>query len=310
MIITSLELETELGELSLVAKLGVVLLEDVILGLKVLRLVTDPLGGVRLGKLLELLEVFLGKVDKFEVVGDPLGCDGLGYRVDTSHDQPAQQDVGSLDLVLVGNLLHDVVLTEVALAGTAKRRVTLGENVLGLEVGNELVLRALDRKLDLVSDGLDLGLLEKLFGTVNVKVGDTDRLDETFLDKLLHLPPGRHDIVGKSNVELDLAIVSLDSVVKRGNGSLGSVDLEVDVPVQQVQVKVLDTQVLQSVLTSKFNVLGVVVELKELGGNVDFLSRDAGSLETLTDFLLVTIGPGTAKDWRNGSVRGYDAGMT
>lgn len=63
MIITSLELETELGELSLVAKLGVVLLEDVILGLKVLRLVTDPLGGVRLGKLLELLEVFLGKVD-------------------------------------------------------------------------------------------------------------------------------------------------------------------------------------------------------------------------------------------------------
>lgn len=79
------------------------------------------------------------------------------------------------------------------------------------------------------------------------------------------------------------------------------------VPVQQVQVKVLDTQVLQSVLTSKFNVLGVVVELKELGGNVDFLSRDAGSLETLTDFLLVTIGPGTAKDWRNGSVRGYDA---
>lgn len=63
---------------------------------------------------------------------------------------------------------------------------------------------------------------------MNVKVGDTDRLDETFLDKLLHLPPGRHDIVGKSNVELDLAIVSLDSVVKLGDGSLGSVDLEVD----------------------------------------------------------------------------------
>lgn len=46
--------------------------------------------------------------------------------------------------------MHDVILTEVALAGTAKRGVTLGENVLGLEVGNELVLRALDRKLDLV----------------------------------------------------------------------------------------------------------------------------------------------------------------
>lgn len=78
------------------------------------------------------------------------------------------------------------------------------------------------------SDGLDLGLLEKLFSTVNVKVGDTDRLDETFLDELLHLPPGWHDVVGERNVELDLAIVSLDSVVKLGDGSLGSVDLEVD----------------------------------------------------------------------------------
>lgn len=237
--------------------------------------------------------------------------------------------------------MHDVIFTEVAHAGTTKRRVTLGENVLGLEVGNELVLRALDRKLDLVcchmsvlhdctnkketehtSDGLDLGLLEKLFSTVNVKVGDTDRLDETFLDELLHLPPGWHDVVGERNVELDLAIVSLDSVVKLGDGSLGSVDLEVDlsfgsyvsaiakkksqvktttyVPVQQVQVKVLDTQVLQSVLTSKLDVLWVVVELKELGGNVNFLSRDAGSLEALTDFLLVTVGPGTAKDRRMG----------
>lgn len=72
------------------------------------------------------------------------------------------------------------------------------------------------------------------------------------------------------------------------------------VPVQQVQVKILDTQVLQSVLTSKLDVLWVVVELKELGGNVNFLSRDAGSLEALTDFLLVTVGPGTAKDRRMG----------
>lgn len=63
---------------------------------------------------------------------------------------------------------------------------------------------------------------------------------------------------------------------------------------QQVQVEVLDTQVLQSVLASKLDVLRVVVEFKELRGNVDFLSRDTRSLETLADFLLVTIGPGTA----------------
>lgn len=63
---------------------------------------------------------------------------------------------------------------------------------------------------------------------MDVKVGDTDRLDETFLDELLHLPPGRNDIVGKSDVELDLAIVGLDSVLPLGDGSLGSVYLEVD----------------------------------------------------------------------------------
>lgn len=84
------------------------------------------------------------------------------------------------------------------------------------------------KKMEHTSDGLDLGLLEKLLGTVDVKVGDTDRLDETFLDELLHLPPGRNDVVGKSDVELDLAIVSLDSVLPLGDGSLGSVDLEVD----------------------------------------------------------------------------------
>lgn len=86
----------------------------------------------------------------FEVVGNSLRGDRLGHRVDTSHDQPTQQDVGSLDIILFGNLFHDIVLTEVALAGTTKRRVTLGENVLGLEVGNKLGLRALDRKLHLV----------------------------------------------------------------------------------------------------------------------------------------------------------------
>lgn len=86
----------------------------------------------------------------FEVVGNSFRSDRLGHRVDTSHDQPAQQDVGSLDTILFGNLFHDIVLTEVALAGTTKRGVTLGENVLGLEVGNKLGLRALDRKLHLV----------------------------------------------------------------------------------------------------------------------------------------------------------------
>jgi hypothetical protein len=66
------------------------------------------------------------------------------------------------------------------------------------------------------------------------------------------------------------------------------------VPVHEVQVKVLETQVLQGVLDGQLDVLGVMVELEELGGDPKLLSGDTGSLDTLTDLSLVSIGPGTA----------------
>lgn len=64
----------------------------------------------------------------------------------------------------------------------------------------------------------------------------------------------------------------------------------------EVQVEVLETEVLQGVLEGELDVLRVVVELKELGGDPKLLSWDTSGLDTLADFRLVSVGPGTADD--------------
>lgn len=86
--------------------------------------------------------------------------------------------------MLLGNLDDSGVLSELLSIGTTERRVGLGKDVVLLEVGDELGLRALDGKLDLVGDGLDLGELEELPGSSDVEVGDTNVLDESLVDEL------------------------------------------------------------------------------------------------------------------------------
>jgi hypothetical protein len=78
------------------------------------------------------------------------------------------------------------------------------------------------------SDGLDLGELEELPGSSDVEVGDTNVLDETLVDELLHLGPGGGDIVGKLNIEELLSGLALDGVFLGGEDTFGSIDLQVD----------------------------------------------------------------------------------
>jgi hypothetical protein len=66
------------------------------------------------------------------------------------------------------------------------------------------------------------------------------------------------------------------------------------VPVHEVKVKVLETEVLQGVLDGQLDVLGVVVELEQLGSDPELFSGYTGSLDTLTDFGLISVGPGAA----------------
>lgn len=62
----------------------------------------------------------------------------------------------------------------------------------------------------------------------------------------------------------------------------------------QVQVEVLQPEVLQGVFDGQLDVLRVVVQFKELGGDPKLLSGDTRGLDTLADFGLVAIGPGAA----------------
>lgn len=128
----------------------------------------------------------------------------------------------------------------------------------------------------LTSDGLDLGELEELPSSSNVKVGDTNVLDETLVDELLHLGPSGGDIIGELNIEELLSRLALDGVFLGRKDTLWSIDLQVDltaqhmpplsvhlqrthVPVHEVEIEVLETQVLQGVLDGQLDVFGVVV---------------------------------------------------
>jgi len=283
----------QLGEHGLVRVLWVVLLVDIVVRVEALRLVAHSLRRVRLGQILKLLELLVGKVDRLQVGVNPGSCDRLGQSDDPSLDQPRDKNGSTVDRVLVGNSLDGLVLSQVGTVGSAQRRVGAGKDVVFLQVCNELGLRALDGEFDLVGNGLDPDTaVQELVGSVNVEVGDTNGLGQALVNELLHLLPRRGDIVGELNVELVLAVLAFDSVVKGWDNTLGGVNLEVDVPVHEVQVEVLQAEVLQGVLDGELDVFGVVVQLKELGSDENLLSGDTGLLDTLTDFGLVPVSPG------------------
>jgi len=64
--------------------------------------------------------------------------------------------------------------------------------------------------------------------------------------------------------------------------------------VHEVKVQVVGTELLQGVLDSELDVLRVVVDLEELGGDEELLTGDTGSSDTLSDLSLVLVTPSTA----------------
>lgn len=56
---------------------------------------------------------------------------------------------------------------------------------------------------------------------------------------------------------------------------------------EEVEVEVADAEVLERVGNSEGNVLGVVVELEELGGDPELLAGNTGGLDALADLGLV-----------------------
>jgi hypothetical protein len=64
--------------------------------------------------------------------------------------------------------------------------------------------------------------------------------------------------------------------------------------VHQVQVEVVSLELVERVLDGKLDVLGVVVDLKQLRGDEDLGTGDARGADTLSDLLLVAVAPGAA----------------
>jgi hypothetical protein len=64
--------------------------------------------------------------------------------------------------------------------------------------------------------------------------------------------------------------------------------------VHQVQVEVVGAELLERVLDGELDVLRVVVDLKQLGGDEELGSVDARGSDTLSDLSLVLVSPGAA----------------
>lgn len=154
-----------------------------------------------------------------------------------------------------------------------------------LEPADQFGLREGEGKLYLVDDWLDATRLEEFFGAANGKVRDTNVLYDALVDKLLELSPDLDKVFGGLEVE---EVLARSGVLLGVAGELASGDIlgdESNVPVHEVQVEVLDIELVECVLDSLADM--VVVEFEELGGNPDFLTRNTGKLDTLTDLVLV-----------------------
>jgi len=64
--------------------------------------------------------------------------------------------------------------------------------------------------------------------------------------------------------------------------------------VHQVQVEVFYTEIVESVLKGKLNVFRVMVQLKQLGGDEDLLTRDTGIPNALSNFGFISVCPSAA----------------
>ncbi len=76
--------------------------------------------------------------------------DGFGQRVDSSLQQPTEEDSSAVNVVLLGDGSDDLIVAKVVSVGTAKRGIRLRKNLVLLEPFDQLELWALKGQLDLV----------------------------------------------------------------------------------------------------------------------------------------------------------------
>ena len=140
---------------------------------------------------------------------------------------------------------------------------------------------------DLEGCGMDLGVAEEIHEELAVEVADADGFGHTLADELFHSGPRLLDRgVAGNDV---LAVVG-----EAGRVAFRGVDVfEGDGEVDDVEVKVVDTPVLELLFADRLDSVVVVEGVPEFGdkeevGAFDYALFD-GASDALTGFLFVTV---------------------
>jgi hypothetical protein len=148
----------------------------------------------------------------------------------------------------------------------AKSGVGSDVDVLLLGVGDELLAREDRVTLDLVDSRDKAGLLNESLQGLVCKVGDTDGADFA-LWQLVHGLPCL--TVGNGVVDVDLVGVGGHGEEFRVRALSRS---EVNRPVDEVQVEVLELKLGESVIESLLYLLGIVLSVPQLSSDEDVLA--------------------------------------
>lgn len=232
-----------------------------------------------------------------------LGHDGFPRRLGNDSEAalrgPAQEDLGGLLAVLLGQVddqlvLHErdegvgVLEAEGQEASGAEGRVGGDGDALGLAEVQQLLLDEVGVVLDLEGRGRDAGVPQHVVDELGLEVGDADGPRETLVDDRLHGRPG--DVHGRVAADdLGLAVV-----VPAG----GVPDRRVDVfqgprEVDQVQVEVLEAPVREGPPDRGLDLVAVLEDGPQLRRDEELVARHEavldGAGDALAAFLLVAV---------------------
>ena len=233
---------------------------------------------VLLAELIDGLDILGGEleVEAVEVALDAVGSQALGQDNVAASSVPVEEDLGGGLAVLLSDAADGRVLELVA---SGERRVRLDEDaVLGAEVDKSLAL-AEGVELHLVDGGDDLGVVEEVVDVAGTEVGDADGPD---LAQLLR------------NLERTPASETLLLVLTRG--------------VDEVEVKVVQTKLVQRVDEGVEGSLETMVGIPDLRADIDLLTGSASLLQPAADSTTAGLLVGITSGGVNVTVAGVKGG--
>jgi len=178
----------------------------------------------------------------------------------------------------------------------AKSGVTGDGNALSLDVINEGRLGKIGVVLNLENRGSNASNGEEVTNKTSVKVGDTNVLDETSINKRLESSPG----LSNRNV-LELNDTLFDISKKARGVSLSRINVFLsNGEVDQKEIEVLKTPISKGALGELNSMVLLVEGVPELGSDENFLTLDDtisnGTADTFTALLLVAVILGTVNE--------------